>query len=85
MYIPVPEATNAGPCTLVRSTKGLEYVEELLELGVARKERLLADHLCKNAPDAPHVDGRGVVSAAEKNLGRPIPKGNDLHRGNGNR
>jgi hypothetical protein len=57
-------------------------VEELLELGVARKKRLLADHLCKDATDAPHVDRRGVVSATEENLGRPVPKCHDLHIGN---
>ena len=41
-----------------------EDLEELVDLGIARKERFLVDHLYKNAADRPHVNRGGVVLRA---------------------
>ena len=48
---------------------------------VPRKQRLVVDHLCKDAADAPEVHRCGVVLSAQQDFRGPIPEGDDLHRG----
>ena len=67
--VPVPQPRNPGPHILAGRSEELEDVEELLELGVAREERLLARELGEDATHGPDVHRRGVVRAAEENLG----------------
>ena len=55
-----------------------EYSEQLVDLRVSVEERLLQNHLCKDARDAPDVDGAGVARRAEQNLGSSIPQSHHL-------
>lgn len=41
----------------------------------ARKQRSAGQHLGKNAPHRPHIDGRGVLLEREHDLRSPIPPG----------
>lgn len=40
------------------------------------KQRSLHNHLCKDAPNRPDVNGRRVIPGAKKDLGGTIPKSN---------
>lgn len=55
-----------------------EDAEQLVDLAIAREERTLGDKLGKDAADGPHVDGSGVASLAEQDLGGAVPKRDHL-------
>lgn len=55
-----------------------EDAEQLVDLAIAREERTLGDKLGKDAADGPHVDGSGVASLAEQDLGSAVPKRDHL-------
>lgn len=55
-----------------------EDLEDLVNLRVAREQRLAGAHLSKNAANRPHVDAGRVLAAAEQDLGRAVPQGDDL-------
>jgi len=78
--VPVAQVGDARPHLLVWRTKELENVKELLKLGIAREERLLASELGKHASDAPHVHRGGVVGSTEQNFGRAVPEGDNFVR-----
>lgn len=44
------------PVIIVRRTQYPEDFEDLVNLTVTHENRPLLEHLCKNAPRAPHVD-----------------------------
>lgn len=60
---------NARPGLLRRCAEQLEDLVQLI-VGVpnARERRHAGDHLDENAANAPHVQRRGVVGAAEQNV-----------------
>lgn len=62
----------------VRGADVPENLENLVNLRVAREERLARAHLGKDAADGPHVDARRVLAAAEENLGGAVPERDDL-------
>ena len=78
--VPVTKAGDAGPDILRGRAEQLEDVQELLQLGVAGEQRLLPRQLGEDAPDAPDVDGGGVVGASEENLGGAVPQRHNLVR-----
>lgn len=45
---------------------------------ITGKQRLLVDHLCKNAANAPQVHRRRVVFDAQQDLRGSVPQGDDL-------
>lgn len=45
---------------------------------VSREQRLLVDHLCKDAANAPEVYWRGVVLDAQQDFGGAVPQCDDL-------
>ena len=55
-----------------------ENLENLVNLRVAREERLACAHLGKDAPDGPHVDAGRILATAEQDLGGTIPEGDNL-------
>jgi hypothetical protein len=57
-----------------------EDLEDLVNLRVAREQRLARAHLGKNAAHRPHVDAGGVLSTSEQNLWRAVPQCHDLVR-----
>jgi hypothetical protein len=55
-----------------------EDAEQLVDLSVTLKERLLQKHLGKDASDGPDVNGSGITRASQQDLGRTIPQRDDL-------
>ena len=68
------------PVICIRCALHLEYFENLIYFGVANEESFSLCHLGEDATNAPYVDGRGVLLAAEQDLRRPVPQGNHLVR-----
>ena len=71
---------DGGPRVIVGRAEDAKDAKQLVDLGVAREQRRLVDHLGEYAPDGPRVDGRGVVPGAEQNLGRAVPQRDHLMR-----
>mmetsp|Transcript_42865 Transcript_42865/g.101763 ORF Transcript_42865/g.101763 Transcript_42865/m.101763 type:complete len:217 (-) Transcript_42865:452-1102(-) len=69
---------NTRPQGLVRGSHEPEYVEQLVDFRVSRKERPSVDHFGKYAPDGPHVDWGGVVLCPEQDLRRTVPQRDNL-------
>ena len=78
--VPVAQARDARPDALAGRAEQLEDVQQLLQLGVAREQRLLARELGEDGAHGPHVHGRGVVAPAQQNLRRAVPQRDDLVR-----
>lgn len=74
----VGERADTGPRLLSRRTQLTEDAKQLIDLGVAREERLLGDHLDEDARDRPDVDRSRVLATAEENLGSAVPESDDL-------
>jgi hypothetical protein len=55
-----------------------ENLENLVNLGITREQRLAGAHLGKDAADRPHVDAGRVLPAAEQNLGGAVPQCDNL-------
>jgi len=51
----------------------LEDLEDLVNFGVAREQRLSSTHLSKDGSHGPHIHACGVLSATEKNFWGTIP------------
>mmetsp|Transcript_36645 Transcript_36645/g.90485 ORF Transcript_36645/g.90485 Transcript_36645/m.90485 type:complete len:280 (+) Transcript_36645:895-1734(+) len=71
--VPVAQARHARPQLLVGRAQQLEDVQQLLQLAVAGEQRLLAGQLGEDAPHGPHIDGAGVLRAAQQQLRRAVP------------
>lgn len=63
----------ASQVILARRADNVEYVIELIEIVLARKQRLVVEHLGEYASDRPHVYGLVVALRVEHDLGRTIP------------
>lgn len=74
----IGQRSDAGPDLLVGGSKRTEDAEELVNLAIAREERITCQHLSEDATQTPDVDRSGVVSGAQQNLGRSVPQGDDL-------
>lgn len=74
----VREAGDTRPVSLGRGTKDAEDLEDFVDFGVAREERLACGHLSEDATNRPHVDASAVLTSAEKDLGCTVPKSDDL-------
>lgn len=57
-----------------------EDLENLVDFRIARKQWLAGAHLSKDSTTRPHVDASGILTAAEENLRRAVPKGDNLVR-----
>mmetsp|Transcript_15888 Transcript_15888/g.18402 ORF Transcript_15888/g.18402 Transcript_15888/m.18402 type:complete len:329 (-) Transcript_15888:80-1066(-) len=55
-----------------RGSQHLDDLDELVDAGLAWEQRLAQQQLGDHAADAPHVDDRVVVGAAEDQLGRAV-------------
>lgn len=55
-----------------------EDLEDLVNLGIAREERLAGTHLGEDAADGPHVNAGGVLASTEQDLRGAVPQSNDL-------
>ena len=55
-----------------------EDTMELVNVRVAREQRVACDHLGEDTAEGPDVHRSGVVPHAKKNLGRAIPQGHDF-------
>ncbi len=55
-----------------------EDAEQLVNLGVTVEQRLLGEHLGKDASNGPDVHGPGVASAAQEDLRGAVPQGDNL-------
>lgn len=58
----------------------LEDLEDLVNLGITREERLAGAHLSKDASNRPHVNTRRVLTSTQQNLWRAIPQSDNLVR-----
>lgn len=74
----IRETRHAGPLLFRRRAQHAENLEDLVDLAVAREQRLLRRHLRENAPHAPHVHAGAVLSAAEQDLWRAVPQRDDF-------
>lgn len=85
----VGQTADSGPDGLVRGTKqavisGIETqhspedAEDLVNLRVTGEQRLAHGHLGKDTANGPHVNGRRVMTRAEKDFGGAVPKGDNL-------
>mmetsp|Transcript_25471 Transcript_25471/g.78404 ORF Transcript_25471/g.78404 Transcript_25471/m.78404 type:complete len:353 (-) Transcript_25471:83-1141(-) len=74
----VGEARDAGPRGLVGRAEDAEDSEQLVDFGIAREERATRSHFSEDAADGPEVDRRGVVLAAEQDLGGAVPERDDF-------
>lgn len=55
-----------------------EDLEDLVNLRVAREERLSCAHLGKDATNGPHVNASRVLASTQENLGGSVPQSDDL-------
>lgn len=69
---------NAGPRAFGRRPHDAEYPGELILVGRAGEQRPAGVHLSHDAARRPNVDARIVGPAAEENVRRAIPQGDDL-------
>ena len=72
------EGRHTRPVGFGRSAENAEDLEDLVDLGVTREERLAGGHLGEDAANGPHVDTSGVLATTEQNLRRAVPEGDDL-------
>jgi len=57
-----------------------EDLEDLINLRVAREQRLARAHLGEDATDRPHVDTGRVLTTPQQDLRGTVPEGDDLVR-----
>ena len=69
----VREGCHTRPVCLSRSAKNAEDLEDLVDLGVTREQRLASSHLGEDTADRPHVDASGVLAATEQDLRCAVP------------
>ena len=69
--------TVAGPCK-TQVIHLLEDAVQLIDFGVALKQRPAGNHLGKDAAHAPDVYWSGIELAAQQNLGRAVPQSDHL-------
>lgn len=74
----IGEGCHTWPVCLGRCSEHAENLEDLVNLRVAREERLASSHLCEDASDRPHVDTRTVLASTEQDLGRPVPESDNF-------
>ena len=74
----VREGSDARPVGLSGCAKNAEDLEDLVDLGITREERLACSHLSEDATDGPHVDTSGVLAATEQNFRSAVPESNDF-------
>lgn len=55
-----------------------EDLENLVNFRIAGEQWLAGTHLSKDSAARPHVDAGGILTAAEKNLRRAVPKSDNL-------
>lgn len=74
----VRERGDARPFVVGRCTEDAEDLEDFVDFGVAREERLACAHFGEDAAHGPHVDAGGVGAGAEQDFGGAVPEGDDL-------
>jgi hypothetical protein len=55
-----------------------EDFKDLINLRIAREERLACAHLREDGSNGPHIDAGSVLATTEKNLWRAIPQCDNL-------
>lgn len=55
-----------------------EYSEELVNLRVSVEDWLFQNHFCKDAGNAPDINGTGIASRAQQHLRGTVPQGHNL-------
>lgn len=74
----IRERGDTGPGLFVGRTEDLENLEDLINFRVTSEEGHAADHFSEDATNRPDVDGCRVALAAEENLRRTVPQGDDF-------
>ena len=66
------------PILLCRRSESAENDLQLVHVRFSGKVGRPEHQLGEDAPDGPHIDSSRVVTRAEKDLGCPVPKRDDL-------
>lgn len=69
------DLSNARPVLFGRSSPELEDLENLVNFRVPNKQRSSLVHFVKDASHCPCVHSQGVLSLAQENFRRSVPKG----------
>lgn len=67
-----------GPVLAGGGTQHLENLEDLIDLGIAHKQRSPLHHLGKDAASGPKVNTESVGLLTEQNFGAAVPESNDF-------
>ena len=72
------EGRELGPDAVIGRAQQVDDQLQLVDLGLARQERLVGQQLAEDAASAPHVEGRGLSPGVEQQLRGPVPEGHHL-------
>ena len=74
----IGERGDTGPGLFVGGTEDLENLEDLINFRVTSEKGHAADHFGEDATNRPDIDGCRVALAAEEDLRRTVPEGDDF-------